>query len=92
MDSIIWAQGQGQLEASGDLPEATFVPPPGRFPVKLVVGDSDKDPCSSQLARADPPRIYTEHLTLVHIIRKVLLRVASYLDYIIIKHSISLGH
>ena len=36
--------------------------------------------------------IYTEHLTLVHIIRKVLLRVASYLDYIIIKHSFSMGH
>ena len=36
--------------------------------------------------------IYTEHLSLIHIIRKVLLRVASYLDYIIIKHSISLGH
>jgi len=34
----------------------------------------------------------TEHLTLVHIIRKVLLRVSSYLDYVIIKHSISLGH
>jgi len=25
--------------------------------------------------------IYTEHFTLVHIIRKVLLRVSSYLDY-----------
>ena len=49
-------------------------------------------PCSSRPARAAPPRIYTEHLTLVHIIRKVLLRVSSYLDYIIIKHSISLGH
>jgi hypothetical protein len=36
--------------------------------------------------------IYTEHLALIHIIRKVLLRVASYLDYVIIKHSISLGH
>jgi hypothetical protein len=36
--------------------------------------------------------IYTEHLSLLHIIRKVLLRVQSYLDYIIIKHSISLGH
>ena len=42
VDSIIWAQGQGQIEASGDLPKTTFVPPPGKFPVKLVVGDSDK--------------------------------------------------
>ena len=36
--------------------------------------------------------IYTEHLAIIHIIRKVLLRVQSYFDYVIIKHSLSLGH
>ena len=34
----------------------------------------------------------TDHLHAIHIIRKVLLRVQSYFDYVIIKHSISLGH
>ena len=48
--------------------------------------------CSSPPARAAPRRSTPSTSTLVHIIRKVLLRVASYLDYIIIKHSISLGH
>ena len=91
VDSIIWAQGQGQVEASGDLPRTTFVPPPGRFPVKLVVADSDRGLFAAAGARGSAA-IYTEHLKLVHIIRKVLLRVASYLDYVIIKHSISLGH
>jgi multidrug resistance efflux pump len=91
VDSIIWAQAQGQLEASGDLPRTTIVTPPGRFPVKLVVADRDKSVFLAAGARGSAA-IYTEHLTLVHIIRKVLLRVASYLDYIIIKHSISLGH
>jgi multidrug resistance efflux pump len=91
VDSIIWAQGQGQIEASGDLPKTTFVPPPGRFPVKVVVDQRDKDVFMAAGARG-AAAIYTEHLTLVHIIRKVLLRVASYLDYIIIKHSIHIGH
>ena len=91
VDSIIWAQGQGQIEASGDLPKTTFVPPPGRFPVKVVVDERDKDVFMAAGARG-AAAIYTEHLTLVHIIRKVLLRVASYLDYIIIKHSIHIGH
>ena len=91
VDSIIWAQGQGQIEASGDLPKTTFVPPPGRFPVKVVVDEKDKGVFMAAGARG-AAAIYTEHLTLVHIIRKVLLRVASYLDYIIIKHSIHLGH
>jgi multidrug resistance efflux pump len=89
VDSIIWAQGQGQVEASGDLPKTTFVPPPGRFPVKLVVGDRDKKLFLAAGARGSAA-LYTEHLSMLHIIRKVLLRVASYLDYIIIKHSISL--
>ena len=91
VDSIIWAQGQGQVDASGNLPKTTFVPPPGRFPVKLVVADKDKSLFVAAGARGSAA-IYTEHLSLVHIIRKVLLRTASYLDYIIIKHSISLGH
>jgi multidrug resistance efflux pump len=91
VDSIIWAQGQGQIEASGDLPKTTFVPPPGRFPVKVVVDERDKDVFMAAGARG-AAAIYTEHLTLVHIVRKVLLRVASYLDYIIIKHSIHIGH
>ena len=91
VDSVIWAQGQGQIEASGDLPRTTFVTPPGRFPVKLVVADESKALVLAAGARG-AAAIYTEHLTMVHIIRKVLLRVSSYLDYVIIKHSISLGH
>jgi multidrug resistance efflux pump len=91
VDSVIWAQGQGQVEASGDLPRTTFVPPPGRFPVKLVVAEKDRALFVAAGARGSAA-IYTEHLKLVHVVRKVLLRVASYLDYIIIKHSISLGH
>ncbi len=34
--------------------------------------------------------IYTHSFTPIHIIRKVLLRVSSYLNWIIIKHHISL--
>jgi multidrug resistance efflux pump len=91
VDSIVWAQSQGQLDANGDLPKTMFNPPPGRFPVKLVVADHDKALFLAAGARGNAA-LYTEHLALVHIIRKVLLRVESYLDYIIIKHSISLGH
>jgi multidrug resistance efflux pump len=91
VDSVIWAQSQGQLDASGDLPRTAFVAPAGRFPAKLVVGEHDKGLFLAAGARGSAA-IYSEHLKLVHIIRKVLIRVASYLDYVIIKHSISLGH
>ena len=91
VDSILWAQSQGQMDANGNLPQTVFAPPPGRFPVKLVIGEKDKDLflAAGALGAA---AIYTDHFTPIQIIRKVLIRVESYLDYVIIKHSISLGH
>ena len=91
VDSIIWAQGQGQLDATGNLPQTALSAPPGRFPVKLVVGESDHALFLAAGARGSAA-IYTEGLGPIHIIRKVLMRVQSYLDYVIIKHGISLGH
>jgi multidrug resistance efflux pump len=91
VDSIIWAQAQGQIDASGNLPMTTVAAPPGRFPVKLVVAEHDNGLFLAAGARG-AAAIYTEHVPLLHLIRKVLIRTASYLDYIIIKHSISMGH
>jgi multidrug resistance efflux pump len=91
VDSILWAQSQGQMDASGNLPQTTFTPPMGKFPVKLVVGEKDKELFLAGGARGSAA-IYTPHFAPIQIIRKVLIRVESYLDYIIIKHSISLGH
>jgi len=90
VDSIIWAQGQGQLPLTGTLPQTGAVPTPeGRFAVKLVVGERDKDVFLAAGARGIGA-IYTHHFTPIHIIRKVLLRVSSHLNWIIIKHHISL--
>jgi len=91
VDSILWAQSQGQGDASGNLPKTAINAPPGRFPVKLVVAERDHDVFLAAGA-AGAAAIYTEHITPVHIIRKVLLRVESYLDYVIIKHSVNLHH
>ena len=89
VDSVIWAQAQGQVDASGNLPFTAFTPPPGKFPVKLVVADSDAAVFLAAGARG-AAAIYTEHLSIIHIIRKVLIRTSSYLDYLIIKHHVSL--
>src|SRR6185295_1349234 len=91
VDSVLWAQSQGQVDASGNLPKTSISAPPGRFPVKLVVAEKDHDVFLAAGA-AGAAAIYTEHITPIHIIRKVLLRVESYLDYVIIKHSVNLHH
>ena len=57
--------------------------------MKLVVAEQDNALFLAAGARG-AAAIYTEHLSLIHIIRKVLIRTASYFDYIIIKHHISL--
>jgi multidrug resistance efflux pump len=85
VDSIIWAQGQGQFVNSTQLPTTGFGPvAPGRFPVKLSVEPRDADNFLPAGAIGEGA-IYTNHLAFLHILRKVLLRVATKMDYLILK-------
>ena len=83
VDSVIWAQSQGQVDASGNLPRVISAPP-GRFPVKLLVAENDRSVFLAAGA-SGAAAIYTEHLTMIHIVRKVIMRVSSYIDFIIPK-------
>jgi multidrug resistance efflux pump len=85
VDSIVWAQGQGQSPLSNALPQTGPIPTePGRFPVKLRVDDKDKGLFLAAGARGQAA-IYTEHLEAIHILRKVLMRVATKINYLILK-------
>jgi multidrug resistance efflux pump len=85
VDSVIWAQGQGQLPASGTLPmTGVLTQPPGRFAVKFDIAERDRALFLAAGAAGDAA-IYTQHLAMIHIIRKVILRVGSYLNYLILK-------
>jgi hypothetical protein len=85
VDSVVWAIGQGQLPASGTLPlSGVMAQPPGRYAVKFDIAQRDKELFLAAGAAGDAA-IYTEHLHAVHIIRKVILRVGSYLNYLILK-------
>ena len=86
VDSVVWAQGQGQLQPSGFLPAPVLVQnlPPGKFAVKFDIAARDKELFLAAGAAGDAA-IYTDHLHAVHIIRKVVLRVGSYLNYLILK-------
>jgi multidrug resistance efflux pump len=83
VDSIVWAQGQGSLPAGLTLPTATAVPP-GSFPVKLKVDDKYKDVFLAAGARGDAA-IYTEHLEAIHILRKVIMRIGTKINYLVLK-------
>jgi multidrug resistance efflux pump len=85
VDSVVWAQGQGQLQASGSIPmSGVTAMPPGRYAVKFNIAERDRQLFLAAGAAGDAA-IYTDHLHAVHIIRKVILRVGSYLNYLILK-------
>jgi multidrug resistance efflux pump len=85
VDSIIWAQGQGQSAVSGLLPQtAGPPPPPGRFPVKLTVDPKFREAFFAAGARG-AAAIYTDHLEEIQILRKVILRVGTKINYLILK-------
>lgn len=85
VDSIVWAQGQGQSAQSGILPQTGSAPlPPGRFAVKLTIAEKDRDRFLAAGAMGNAA-IYTDHLAAIHIIRKVILRVGSYTNYLVLK-------
>ena len=85
VDSIVWAQGQGQVAQSGMLPQTGVYPQaPGRFPVKLNVADQDRDLFLAAGASGDAA-IYTNHAAALHILRKVIIRVGSITNYLILK-------
>jgi multidrug resistance efflux pump len=85
VDSIIWAQGQGQSPQSAQLPQTGPVAgPPNRFPVRLTVDPRDADlflPAGAVGSGA----IYTGHLEVIQVVRKVIVRVGAKLDYLILK-------
>ena len=85
VDSIVWAQGQGQLAQTGMLPQTGIYPQaPGRFPVKLELDPKDRGLFLAAGAEGDGA-IYTEHGAAIHIIRMVILRVGSITNYLVLK-------
>jgi hypothetical protein len=85
VDSIVWAQGQGQVIQSGTLPQTGAFPQvPGRFPVKFDVEERDRELFLAAGAEGHGA-IYTEHLHAIHILRMVILRIGAITDYLILK-------
>jgi len=85
VDSIVWAQGQGQVAQSGMVPQTGVYPQvPGRFPVKFAVAERDRDlflPAGAAGAGA----IYTDHAAAIHILRMVILRIGTITDFLVLK-------
>jgi multidrug resistance efflux pump len=83
--SIIYATAQGQLPISGNLPDTGVAPiPDGRLAVRFGVDDKDKDLYLAAGARGSAA-VYTNGAKAIHILRKVIIRIHTKLDWLILK-------
>jgi len=85
VDAIIWATAQGQLPISGMLPTTGFgAAPDMRLAVKLRPVGEDAELFLAPGARGNGA-VYTNSGEMIHILRKVFMRVGAKLDWLILK-------
>lgn len=85
VDSVVWASSTGQLPISGMIPQSGATPlPPGRIAVRLRPTGRDKSTFIAMGAQGQGA-IYTEHGKLIHIVRRVIIRVGTKLDWLVLK-------
>jgi multidrug resistance efflux pump len=85
VDAIIWATAQGQLPISGMLPTTGFgAAPDMRLAVKLRPVGKDAELFLAPGARGNGA-VYTNSGEMIHIVRKVIVRVGAKLDWLVLK-------
>lgn len=85
VDSIMWATAQGQLPVGSMNPTGGVAPvPPNCLAVRLLVDGRDKDIFLAAGAHG-AGAVFTDSGHMLHILRKVLVRVSAKLDWLILK-------
>jgi multidrug resistance efflux pump len=87
VDSIVWATGQGQYLATGMLPnspvETDHAPPAQKYAVRVKIEDPAHHPLA--MGARGVGAIYTNHGAMIHLVRKVIMRVQSLTNYLVLK-------
>lgn len=96
VDSIVWASGTGQLPIGGMVPQSSATPVQGtgapvtavagpvRYAVRLRPVGKDANaflPMGAQGIGA----VYTDHIAMIQIVRRIILRVSTKLDWLVLK-------
>jgi len=85
VDSIMWATGQGQLPIGNMNTSGGIAPvPPNSLAVRLLKDRNDKDLFLAAGAMGSGA-IYTDSGEPIHILRKIILRIGTKLDWLILK-------
>ncbi|AJO78203.1 MULTISPECIES: HlyD family secretion protein [Pseudomonas] len=82
--NVIAVIGEGQVQPSGTLLSYSGSPPPGRVPVVIEITDPDYQPYAALMPGGayGQAALYSQHFHHVAIMRKILLRMAAWMNYI----------
>ncbi|RWU17064.1 HlyD family secretion protein [Pseudomonas alkylphenolica] len=82
--TVIEAIGEGQVQPSGTMISYTGSPPPGRVPVIIEITDPAFEPYRDQMPGGayGQAAVYSKHFEHVGVMRKILLRMAAWMNYI----------
>ena len=85
VDSIMWATAQGQLPIGNAIPAGGVAPVPANsLAVRLLPDGKDKEIFLAAGARG-AGAVFTDSGQLIHIVRKIIVRVGAKLDWLILK-------
>jgi len=85
VDSVMWATGQGQLPIGSMNTSSGVAPiPPNSLAVRLLKDRKDKDLFLAAGAMGSGA-IYTDSGAPIHILRKIMLRIGTKIDWLILK-------
>jgi multidrug resistance efflux pump len=84
VSSVITVIAEGQVQPSGTLIGFTGSPPAGRVPVIIEITDPDYAQYSSQMPGGayGQAALYSKHFEHIAMMRKILLRMAAWMNYI----------
>lgn len=82
VDNVIWATGAGQISPSGVLPSLTQTQPHGRMAVRLQINEDDLKNFPLAAGASGSAAVYTNHGAAFKIVRRVILRWYTWLNYI----------
>nr|WP_199067210.1 HlyD family secretion protein [Chromobacterium sp. ASV5] len=90
VDAIVWANGQGQLLQSGQVPNAPAEMAPAplaqKYAVRLTLAQPNGEPAVFlPMGARGGGAIYTEKLAPLHLLRMVMIRAQSLLNYLVLK-------
>jgi multidrug resistance efflux pump len=82
VEAVIQATGEGQLSASGVLPTTGEKQPRARVPIKIRLSDADRAAYPIPAGAGGAVAVYTDHGKSFGIVRRVMLRWYTWLNYI----------